>query len=56
MPRRYVALLLVIALLASGGCLGTLRHDPMAQEIALAPRDALGLPRRDDRRYWLLRS
>lgn len=56
MIRWLAAALLGAAALLCGGCLGTLRHDPTAEAITLAPRDALDLPLRDSRTYWLLRS
>lgn len=51
--RSLVPLLLAVLAV---GCLGSLRHDATAEAILLAPRDALGLPVRDNRPYWLLRT
>jgi hypothetical protein len=50
------AALLALAALLCAGCLGTLRRDPAAAAAADAPAASLGLPRRDGRPYWLLRS
>ncbi len=52
-PRHlFPALLSLLAV----GCLGSLRHDATAEAILLAPREVLGLPVRDNRPYWLLRT
>ncbi len=56
MRRGLVAGLLVVTLLMGGGCLGTLRHDPATQALALTAGTPLDLPLRESRPYWLLRS
>ncbi len=53
---RAVNLVTLIAVLALAGCLGGLPDDPQAEAIAIAAREALGLPVRESRPYWLLRS
>jgi hypothetical protein len=51
-PYLVPALLALLAV----GCLGSLRHDATAEAIVLASRATLGLPVRDNRPYWLLRT
>jgi hypothetical protein len=53
--QRLVAILGVLALLG-GGCLGSLRRDPAAEAVTMAPRDVLRLPVHESRPYWLLRA
>jgi hypothetical protein len=48
--------LLAVAAVLTVGCLGTLTSSAGAQSIALAPRDRLTLPIRENRPHWLLRS
>ncbi len=50
------SLLLPLFALLAMGCLRSLRHDATAEAILLAPREVLGLPVRDNRPYWLLRT
>lgn len=54
--RRLVWLSVWCALLALAGCLGGLPADPQAEAIAIAAREAVGLPVRESRPYWLLRA
>ena len=54
--RWLAPVLLAAAALLWGGCLGTLRHDPAAEAITLAPHEVLDLPLHERRTYWLLRS
>ncbi len=56
MQRWCVVVLLAVAVPLTAGCLGTLPRDPAVEQITRAPGDALHLPLREDRRYWLLRS
>ena len=53
---RWVLATLVLPALLMCGCLGTLRRDPAAEGIVLAPRDVIDLPLHESRPYWLLRS
>lgn len=53
--RSYHPVPVLLVILAVG-CLGNLRHDAAAEAILLAPREVLGLPVRDNRPYWLLRT
>lgn len=53
---RVVHLVQALLAILAAGCLGSLRHDAAAEAILLAPREVLGLPVRDNRPYWLLRT
>ncbi len=50
-----LVLALVVGVLCTG-CLGVLERDLGAERVALAPRQTLGLPLKESRPYWLLRS
>ena len=56
-PRRQaLTFAAASALLLVAGCTGTLADDEHADAIARAPRQAFGIPLRDERKYWLLRQ
>jgi hypothetical protein len=38
----------------AAGCLGGLRHDTASEAVALAPRQTLALPVRENQPHWLL--
>lgn len=54
--RTLVLIPAVAVTLLVTGCLGVLPHDARTEAVAAAPREALALPRRNSRPYWLLRS
>jgi len=55
-PRRLTLLLLTALAFAGSACLGTLPGSEDAGTVALAPRDALRLPLRENNPHWLLRQ
>ena len=56
MGRWAAAVLALVVGLLCTGCLGVLERDWGAERVALAPRETLGLPLKESRPYWLLRS
>lgn len=56
MKAQIWLLVTLLTAATAAGCLGTLAADPRAERVALAPQAELGLPIREGRRHWLLRS
>jgi hypothetical protein len=53
---RWRLAIAAVAVLLCAGCLGSLSHDQLTEDVALAAADKLQLPVRENHTYWLLRG